>query len=373
MKKLVRNIILLAGILFLINYVMHVYYLPFSWGDKDLHTKLTFYEANKDDYNALFIGGSLVYRHVNPEITDSIAHLNGFEFHSFNAGGDGIAFLNQVRILEDILSNPSPNLEYAFLSLSSTARFRYLNLHTKRFTTWQRPIDMVRAIRVSMAMPAPLKVRLKTSWFYVIAAAENSLNIGLMNDAIQYLTYPEQAYTSTSLGMANNGFFPYDLQEQLVYEKGTEEYNLQEAMILSHEVYEREIEKRDSITRKIANEFKNYDPDAVIEPMLNIYKKMIKRCEEKGIKLIIILQPKTRESYDYLIPVYDQLPATNKINLGDPAVYPEFYEPENCYNYHHLNLKGANIFSEILAYKILNLEGIPIQEENSIVNENQNP
>ena len=371
--RLVRNIILLAGILFLINYVVHVYYLPFSWGDKDLHAKLTFYEANKDDYNALFIGGSLVYRHINPEITDSIAHMNGFELHSFNAGGDGIAFLNQVRILEDILKDPSPNLEYAFVSLSSTTRFRYNNLHTKRFTTWQRPIDMVRAIKVSMAMPISLRVRLKTSWYYVISAIENSLNIGLMNDAIQYLTYPEKVYPTTSLGMANNGFFPYDLQEKLVYEEGTEDYNLQEAMILSHVVYEREIEKRDSITRKIAYEFKNYNPDKVIEPMLDLYNTMIKRCAEKGIKLTIILQPKTRESYNFLIPVYDKLPEANKINLGDPATYPEFYEPENCYNYHHLNLKGANIFSEILANQILEKAGVTIDKENNIVNENQNP
>ncbi|MEZ5001819.1 MAG: hypothetical protein R2730_02175 [Chitinophagales bacterium] len=373
MKRLVRNIILLASILLLINFVVHVYYLPFSWGDKDLHSKLTFYNAHKDDYNALFIGGSLVYRHVNPEITDSIAHLNGFEFHSFNAGGDGIAFLNQIRILEDILKDPSPNLEYAFVSLSSTTRFRYLNLHTKRFTTWQRPIDMIRAIRVSMAMPISLRVRLKTSWFYVISAVENSLNIGLMNDAIQYLTYPEKVYPSSSLGMANNGFFPYDLQEKLVYEEGTEEYNLQEAMILSHVVFEREVDKRDSITQKIAGEFRDYNPDKVNQPMLDIYNAMIERCAEKGIKLIIVLQPKTRESYNFLIPVFDQLPESNKINLGDPADYPMFYDPENCYNYHHLNLKGANIFSEILAEKILELEGVPIEEENNIVNQNQNP
>jgi hypothetical protein len=114
MKKTVLNIILLASLLFVINQIVHAYFLPFTWGDEDLHAKMVHYKANKDDYTAIFIGGSLEYRHVNPEITDSICQQFGVDFRAFNAGGDGVAYLHQIRVLEEVLKEPSPNLKYAF-------------------------------------------------------------------------------------------------------------------------------------------------------------------------------------------------------------------------------------------------------------------
>ncbi len=364
MKRLLKNIIILLGILLLINYVVHTYYLPFSWGDKDLHTKLEYYKDHKEDYTALFVGGSLVYRHIDPQVTDSIAHLNGLEFHSFNVGADGINFLKQIRIVEDVIKDPSQNLEYIYVTLASTSRFRYNNLHTKRFTTWHRPIDMLRAIKVSLELELSLKNRLKTSWYYAISSVENSLNVGLLNDAFQYLNFPEEVYKPTCLGENKDGFFPYDLQELIEYEKDSWEYRLQESMILSHKTYEVQVGRRDSITAKIANEFKTYNKDKYSRTMLDSYLRLIKICDEKGIKLTVLMPPKTREDYHLLIPVYDRLPETHKINIANPAEYPIFYDPEYCYNFHHLNLKGALIFSETLGYEILKLE--KIQREDAI-------
>ena len=369
MKRLIVNIILLSAILFAINYIIHAHYLPFSWGDKELYTKLNYYQNHKDDYTALFVGGSLIYRHVDPQITDSIGHIHGLEFHSFNAGGDGISFLKQIRIVEDILKNPSPNLEFLYVTLASTSRFRYKNLHSKKFTTWHRPIDMWRAVKVSMEMDLPIKDRLKTSWYYIISAVENSLNIGLLNDALQYLNYPNETYDNTCLGENKNGFFPYDLQELIQYPKGSREFRLQEAMILSHKTYEAQIGRRDSITEKITREFQTYDKDKVIKTLLRNYIRLIKEAEKKGIKLTVIMPPKTREHYNLIIPIYDRLPATNKINLANPIEYPEFYDPKYCYNFHHLNLAGSKIFSRTLAHKILQLEGIEV-ETNEFVNQN---
>ena len=110
------------------------------------------------------------------------------------------------------------------------------------------------------------------------------------------------------------------------------------------------------------HEFENYNPNKVVQPMLDGYNKMIKKFNEKGIKLIIIMPPKTRESYKYLLPVYDKLPASNKINLANPKEFPSSYDPKYCYNFHHLNLAGANIFSENLAYELLKLEGIEVED-----------
>jgi hypothetical protein len=363
MKKIIINIILLGALLFVINQVIHAYFLPFTWGDEDLHTKMVHYKANKDDYTAVVVGGSLEYRHINPEIIDSICQQNGIDFRLFNAGGDGVAYLHEVRVLEEILKDPSPNLKYAFISLSSTVRFKYLNLHTKRFASWQRPQDMVRAITLTWELRLPLKEKLKYTWYYFITMIENGFNIGFLTSAIESLNHPKTVYNSVSLGDKKNGFFPYDEEEKLVFEEGTSEQKMKEMMLLSHQYYNERKSQRDSMLQQNIEEFKNYDETYVLKSMVKRYNKLIQTCEDKGIKLIVLLPPRGREPYTQLIPTFNALPDNHKINIASPIEYPEFYLPENNYNFHHLNLKGANIYTEVLAKKFLQLQGIEIQVE----------
>ncbi len=358
MKKIVRNIILLGALLFAINQCIHAFFLPFTWGDKDLHAKMTFYNNNKDDYSALFVGGSLVYRHIDPTIMDSICQANGIDFSAFNTGVDGVAFLKQMRVIEAVLKAPSPELKYIFVSLSSTTRFKYLNMHTKRFATWQRPQEMIRAIRLTWELNIPIKQKLKFSWYYFITMLENGFNVGLMTDAIQYLTHPETEYVTTTLGENNDGFFPYDEQEQLVFEEDTWEYKMQEMMLLSRKNYVEQVGRRDTMLLQNIHEFEHYNPNHVLNSMLNRYKKMIDACEKKGIQLIVIMPPRIREPYTHLIPTFNQLPESNKINLASPIEYPEFYQPENSYNFYHLNKKGATLYTNELTKQFLKLQGI---------------
>jgi len=358
MKKIVRNIILLGSLLFVVNQCIHAFLLPFTWGDKDLHAKMTYFEKHKDEYSALFVGGSLVYRHIDPSITDSMCQANGIDFRAFNTGVDGVAFLKQMRVIEEVIQNPSPELKYIFVSLSSTTRFKYLNLHTKRFTSWQRPQEMFRAIRLTWELKIPIKQKLKFSWYYFITMLENGFNVGMMTDAIQYLTHPETEYVTTTLGENHDGFFPYDEQEQLVFEKDSWEYRMQEMMLLSRKNYVEQVGRRDTMLLQNIYEFENFDENYVLKSMLARYNKMIKACNEKGIQLIVILPPRGREPYTHLIPTFNQLPESNKINLASPIEYPDFYLPENSYNFYHLNQKGATLYSKILTQRILELQGI---------------
>ncbi|MBK7640517.1 MAG: hypothetical protein IPJ22_10880 [Bacteroidetes bacterium] len=47
--------------------------------------------------------------------------------------------------------------------------------------------------------------------------------------------------------------------------------------------------------------------------------------------------------------IYDKLPKDCKFELADPRIYPEFYEVENGYNFHHLNVKVQSCIQKHLA------------------------
>lgn len=102
MKKLVKNIVLLFAILLLCSFIVKLF-IPFYWGDSTQATKFEYYKQNSKNYNAVYLGGSLEYRHLDPEIIDSIAQKNGINLHSFNLGIDGHGIVQQMTDLDGLL------------------------------------------------------------------------------------------------------------------------------------------------------------------------------------------------------------------------------------------------------------------------------
>ncbi len=59
------------------------------------------------------------------------------------------------------------------------------------------------------------------------------------------------------------------------------------------------------------------------------------------------------DRYEYLIPLYNQMPDEHKISFADPSAYPMLNERENLFDLAHLNSQGAGIFTEIFADEFL--------------------
>ena len=66
-----------------------------------------------------------------------------------------------------------------------------------------------------------------------------------------------------------------------------------------------------------------------------------------------MLSQRLGDRYEYLIPLYNQLPAENKIGFQDPSAYPMLNERENLFDLAHLNAPGAKIFTEIFVDEFL--------------------
>lgn len=355
MKRLVKNIALMLLLLLFINSILHSYVLPFAWGDNVLYVKYENYKKNKDEFNTIYLGGSLEYRHINPQIVDSLCSMNGLEISSYNLGVDGNGFLKQKWELEEILKDPSPNLKYVFVSLSNSSIFLRLNLHTQKFATWWRVKDIAYAIRLTWDLPMSFKRKVKFTYFYLLTLVENRLNFGHLTEAVQFFVKPV-GYDESYLGVHRDGFYPYDLQETRQLMSQAWEDSL---MKQSRVVYLEDSAARRKMLERNIREFSDTSGSApLLRIMLETYKDMIGQCAEKGIKMIVLMPPRTREPYTWFIPIYEGLPDENKISLASPLEYPEFYDVKNSYNFHHLNHIGARLYSFALADKFLELEGI---------------
>ncbi|MCO5247674.1 MAG: hypothetical protein M9887_01820 [Chitinophagales bacterium] len=358
MKKLVRNIILLVVISTLIAMLFGNMLTTFGWGDSTFYTKSKYFLDHPDQFNGVYIGGSLEYRHIDPHTIDSIASSKGVDLRSFNLGNDGYNLPLQVWVTENILKRDTGDLKYIFLSLSSDPLFYKGILHTKEWDYWQNLKSVIFSIRVLYQMDLPPKIKKQFSRFYLTSLAENAVKVQMMGDLLQFRLKPVPA-DSIYLGKNKDGFFPYDDEEAYLSQRDdlTEEIiSKMENNNLSKIDYQENQAKRDSLEHRWTKEFETFDPEQKPIPLyLKTYLDLYQRCKERGIQLIFVMPPKGRTSYQLLMAIYEQLPEDSKINLADPRVYPEFYALENGYNYHHLNLKGAKIYSTKMGHLITNL------------------
>ena len=58
LKKTIRNIIIIVLILLVVSNIIR-YFMPFYWGDSTQTVKYEYYKKNAEDYNAVYLGGSL--------------------------------------------------------------------------------------------------------------------------------------------------------------------------------------------------------------------------------------------------------------------------------------------------------------------------
>ena len=106
---------------------------------------------------------------------------------------------------------------------------------------------------------------------------------------------------------------------------------------------------------RFGNVQKGYSPT-----MSRELNKLIKTCNEKDIKIIIMLSQRLGDRYEYLLPLYNSLPEANKISFANPDEYPFLNDSDNLFDLAHLNRNGSVVFTKLFAD--LFLEKIQQQE-----------
>jgi hypothetical protein len=351
-KKIFINIALLSGLLWILSCITK-YVLPFYWGDSTQTIKYEFYKRNCEKYNAVYLGGSLEYRHINPAIIDSTAKANNIDLRSFNLGVDGHGIIQQAEDLDGLLKIRNPNLKYIFLSLSSEPYFFVANMHTSKWVSWQSASSTINAAKILATLKNDNpKKRLKYSGLYAISWIENMFNVSLAPDMISYFVNKNKR-DSSYLGKQTNGFYPYDYEEYHLFM----EYQWEDTLLLqSRKRYETDNAYRDTMNTEIMRSFVNYkSTDKPNQQMVDLCMKMYNKCAKRGIQVFFMLPPKGRTDYSLLLPVLNAMPKGTQIEIADPRKYPKYYEVAYGYNFHHLNYKGATLQSHEMAKQIVNL------------------
>lgn len=314
MKKYLTKIALYISAYIVLMFVVRSL-LPYYLGNEQFLRKMHYYDKASKNVNTVFIGNSLINRHVIPSVFDK--HTDA-KTYSYNIATDATNMMERSYLVEHFLREYE--VDKVFLLVNHSLDIRERNLHTLRlvyYHDWRR-------LRLSLKYADNNVQQIK---YHLMSFMENQFSMF----RLRALTNYRQTIKNTSPDMIRTrGFAAMDNEDHKrrpqspSYAKRNKEKSLKDL--------------------KKAQRIKNYDNYELTTKDLTIIEecnRLKKLMEAKGTKLYFVFLPNSPGYYTYNLD--------NSVYLGDGDEFPEFFEFENRFNRGHLNKEGAKIFSTRLA------------------------
>ena len=347
MSKLTKKSIILFLIVFGISWaIREALPLSVTWAEDEINGQYQYFVEHKDSFNVIFLGSSRIYRGFDPMVFDqTVTDIDeATQTRSFNLGAPAYGFPKTELLLEDLIENNSQNLDYILLELAHVSKPVSENMHTPEVIYWHHFNNTKFILSYWFDHPRyTLEETIRFSSQTAVSFIENKLNIGLGPHILDYLsgkTIPPK------LGFNNNGFASLDDAAVNSAALRSRSEKIQNNPQLVNWMFNN---VNTAIARGEEN-LGNYNAEFVEKAL-----KFINLAEEYNVELIFVLPPNIGEDYDILVPIYNQIPAKNRISRADPLLFPEYYTEENIFDLGHLNKQGAEIFTASVAKEFFEL------------------
>ncbi|MEP7170390.1 MAG: hypothetical protein ABI855_13550 [Bacteroidota bacterium] len=338
-------IVLTASILIrkFIDERLHI--LPYSYSDHYIHLKSSYLTIHKKDFNSVFIGSSHVFRQFDGHLFDSLAG-NDRHLHSFNFGIQGLAASELFYLSDHLLENYKKNaggkhvlpIKYLFVELSKITFPDHLNLNTTRmyyWYDWNYYTFTLKAIFNSKNNLFPFKIAIAA--MHSVGFLDKQFNFSYFNDVNNF--YLREKYVNKVIENSKSNYNGYAPRVKTLKKLLADTSSL----TLRKNGSAEQFQKYENNPELLKNYNKAY---------LSKLKETIQKFNSEGIQVIFVFMPFSEKTqYDEIIPLLNQIDSNHKIELADSRKYPELYYAANAADETHLNIKGAKIFTSLLARK----------------------
>ncbi|MEQ9423696.1 MAG: hypothetical protein RJQ09_04705 [Cyclobacteriaceae bacterium] len=288
------------------------------------------YKASIQEYDAVVIGSSKVYRHISPKIIGDKTGLNLFNF--------GIPHLLVPRSIELakklVIENPSLKILVFELSTPILAnRGLSESIYSIDHNDTYKLLKHYLTIDYSLDFKRKNIRRVVNHWGF------KYFGFGLSTTANRYF----DTQMSTMEVPKSNGYISLEHELKITNDPMLKK---RKNSVLS------EIELENIKKINSSQIFDIWE----LDPLSNDVLQLIEFCESNNVKLIYLISPLwfTRDQIKYIQSLKGELGEKYIIDLSIADKYPEFYMRKHLFDKGHLNDSGSEIFSKLLAELIAN-------------------
>jgi hypothetical protein len=303
-------------------------------------SKILFLAAHRDDYDTIFLGSSRVYHGIDPATFDAAMAAGGEPSHSYNLGIDGMLPPETFYVIDQLLATKPRRLRRIFIELEDVQiSIAPEHVRTRRALYWH---DWKRSAMVARKI---LEMNVAEKWKQKGRRMVRS-RTALFADVFLF----GQNLASTGRGFDLLGLSPSedDLSES-DYEPRGDGYAPAGVFMRPDQAarYEAWL-KRESV------EAPPREVDAYAETAFRHYGDVFRSL---GATPVFFVTP---GSATFLPSRFRDAPAEIVMSFNDAQRYPSLYEAGARIDEGHLNARGADEFSRLLAARLLATEHVPV-------------
>ncbi|MGD1952781.1 MAG: hypothetical protein ACFB14_24515 [Leptolyngbyaceae cyanobacterium] len=330
---------LLSGLAFLITSHSLYQIVPTSKIPENIEfigPKYTYYQANKDNYNALFFGSSRVLNHISPAIVDQEASAHNIEINSYNLGIPAIREIHSYIFLRDVLKNAPTTLEWVFIEISLDKGYEpFANARTGRSIYWHNFSNTRIAIDYVLTSEESLLNKAILTSSHILPYIYHRLNVGTFFNKVLPLEFFSTDLQLEQKSYENNkGFLG-------IHSDNSDEFR--QSFLANTSDYQSAVRK----LKEYHRENSKFDKKLPYNKQ-NLIRKIIKAVNQSGATPVFIITP-TLDTAEDLYQAHQEGVIPKLLAYNDPSKYPQFYRLDNRHDAEHLNIDAANIFSRKLA------------------------
>ncbi len=292
--------------------------------------KLDWLQDHADAYDIVFVGNSMVYRHVMPEVFDARMAELGHPVRSFNLGAKGMNVGEVHLTLRRLAALHPAQLQLVVLNLGQRWTPATDNLGTPREIAWHEPTEAALMIRYALSDTAPLADRLERVSAHWEGAFSLLTNRGLFGPRIRAL-----------LGGDVRAPTPYEVTRD-GYRAFQDEDRADRLAERRHEPFAADPAAYAAALAAISA------PGCGLVPFAPHQERVVRSIRDEvvamGARPVWFLPPMVRCGFGWFAD-----PPPDPVFQYDPAHTPELFRFELRYDRDHLQEHGARAFSRRLA------------------------
>lgn len=309
--------------------------------------------VEKEQINTLMLGASTTAMHYDPLLYDSLLNASGKSSSTFNFGISALLTPENQYVLEKILSRDLPQLKLVLLEVNGPETIAVETL---------KEVETARAIEMTDVKRAAQRIRLFNLHFESISdrweAAKKVLSSALIRfsaygaiDNFVYVALSDYKGSKYNFKIENGymarGFKYYTTNPDSVprYKKLRKKF----IRPANQKAYLNKINALD-LERELA------EINPVDKSIADIYEEMIQQCNNKGIRVILIVSSVANGKASGIVKeLHRRNLNADIIDFMSPQKYPELYDVSNRADGNHLTYPAAEMATHELAKEVLHI------------------
>lgn len=341
MKNLILRLFLFTVVYIAAGHIIKSF-APYYWGNPWWNDKMRILDRTDPKPTVYFIGSSRTYRHVIPTVFDSVLAVSGVGARSFNLGSAATFTPQTYFLLENALRKGDlPKGSTVVLDFMDIATLDSEQTSSARYTYWvdRKELSFITHSYLDCHGSRPFDTFLGP---YLLAFLKNNFHISQFKGFFgkNRRPYEELDHYNSSGHLSltkERDHYP----ARAVDMKARFEELRSDTSLLGHR-------KRTGIKIRSRNN------GSACPVHLERLTALDELCSKKGVKLIHLFTALSLAS-DNEWATFQELPKTQRIDMGSPEAFPELYELENLFDKGHLNEKGAFLYTTYLAHEYARL------------------